>query len=51
MIHHGNKVKPVTGKGHGDIEVNDYVVLPRHSGPDNRFPPHPLILYVTMTLR
>ena len=35
------------GKELGDIEIKDYVVLPR--GQDNSLPPRPLILEFTMT--
>ena len=35
-----HKVTPATGNERGDIEIKDYVTLPR--GEDNRLPPHTL---------
>jgi hypothetical protein len=40
-----HKVAPAVGNERGNVEINDYVVLPR--GEDNRLPPLPLILGVT----
>ena len=42
-----HKVTDSTGNEHGDIEIRDYVILPR--GEDNRIPPHTLFMDVTMT--
>ena len=42
-----HKVTPVTVNERGDIEIKDYVILPR--GEDNRFPPRTLMMDVTMT--
>ena len=36
-----------TGNQHGDIEIKDYVILPR--GEDNSLPPRTLMMDVTMT--
>ena len=41
------KVAPATGNARGDIEIKDYVVLPRRE--DNLHSPHTLIMDVTMT--
>jgi hypothetical protein len=42
-----HKVTPAAGNERGDIEIDNYVVLPR--GEDNLLPPRPLILDFTMT--
>lgn len=42
-----HKITPASGKERGDIELNDYIVLPR--GQDNCLPPRSLILDFTMT--
>ena len=42
-----HKVTPATGNERGDIEIRDYVFLPR--GEDNRIPPRTLLMDVTMT--
>ena len=42
-----HKVTPAAVNDFGDVEIKDYVVLPH--GEDNRLPPHPLLLDVTMT--
>jgi hypothetical protein len=45
-----HKITPATGKGRGDIEVKDYVVLQKPQSQDNRLPPpRPLIMDFTMT--
>ena len=41
------KVAPSVVNERGDIEIKDYIVLTH--GEDNRLPPRPLILDVTMT--
>jgi hypothetical protein len=48
----GHKVKPhritpADDNERGDIEIKDYVILPR--GEDDRLPPHTLVMDVTMT--
>ena len=40
-----HKVAPAVGNERENVEINDYVVLPR--GEDNRLPPLPMILGVT----
>ncbi len=45
-IHKVTEVVPAAGHERGDIEVTNYVVLPR--GQDNCLPPRPLILDVTV---
>ena len=42
-----HKVTPAAGNERGDIEIDNYVVLPRRE--DNLLPPRPLILDFTMT--
>ena len=42
-----HKVTPATGNERGDIEIRDYVFLPR--GEDNGILPHTLLIDVTMT--
>jgi len=42
-----HNVTPVVGDERGDIEIKDYVILPR--GEDHRLPPHTLVMDVTMT--
>ena len=42
-----HKVTPPTVHERGDIEIRDYVFLPREE--DNRIPPHTLLMDVTMT--
>jgi hypothetical protein len=42
-----HKVTLATGNERGDIEIRDYVILPR--GVDNRIPPRTLLMDVTMT--
>jgi hypothetical protein len=42
-----HKVAPSSGNELGDIEIKDYVVLPR--GEDNPIPPLTLIMDVTMS--
>ena len=42
-----HKVTPAAGNERGDIEIKDYVILPR--GEDNRLPPRTLMMDVTMT--
>ena len=44
-----HKVAPAVGNERGDVEIKDYVVLPRGEASDNRLPRHALILDVTMT--
>jgi hypothetical protein len=41
------RITPVGGNERGDIEIQDYVILPR--GEDDRFPPRTLVMDVTMT--
>ena len=42
-----HKVTPSTDNERVDVEIKDYVILPR--GEDNRFPPHTLLMDDTMT--
>ena len=42
-----HKVTPAAGNDRGDIEIKDYVILPR--GEDNRPPPRTLMMDVSMT--
>ncbi len=42
-----HKNTPAVGNERGDIEIKDYVILP--PGEDDRFPPHTLVMDVTMT--
>jgi hypothetical protein len=42
-----HNVTPAAGNDRGDIEMNDYVILPR--GEDDRLPPRTLVIDVTMT--
>ena len=42
-----HNVTPAAGNERGDIEIKDYVILPR--GEDDRLPPRTLVIYVTMT--
>ena len=42
-----HNVTPAAGNERGDIEIKDYIILPR--GEDDRLPPHTLVMDVTMT--
>ncbi len=42
-----HRITPAAGNERGDIEIKDYVFLPR--GEDDRLPPRTLVMDVTMT--
>ena len=42
-----HRITPAAGNDRGDIEIQDYVILPH--GEDDRFPPNTLVMDVTMT--
>ena len=42
-----HNVTPTADNERGDIEIKDYVILPR--GEDERLPPHTLVMDVAMT--
>ena len=42
-----HRITPAAGNERGDIEIQDYVFLPR--GEDDRIPPRTLVMDVTMT--
>jgi hypothetical protein len=42
-----HRITPTTGNERGDIEIQDYVILPR--GEDDRIPPRTLVMDVSMT--